>query len=87
MILFFIGFVSIFLLGFQQQNVTGGHYKLAFFNSMLIALSQFTLYREAVASEYIDVLYLALGGAIGITLSMYIHRRWRKKNERHVSNK
>ena len=79
MILFFIGFVSIFLLGFQQQNVTGGHYKMAFFNSMLIALSQFTLYREAVASEWSGVFYLALGGAIGITLSMYTHRKWRSK--------
>ena len=79
MILFLIGFVSIFLLGFQQQNVTGGHYKMAFFNSMLIALSQFTLYREAVASDFSDVVFLALGGAIGITLSMYTHRKWRKR--------
>ena len=78
MILFLIGFVSIFLLGFQQQNVTGGHYKMAFFNSMLISLSQFTLYRVAVASAAVDVVYLALGGAIGVTLSMYTHRKWRK---------
>lgn len=85
MILFFIGFVSIFLLGFQQQNVTGGHYKMAFFNSMLIALSQFTLYREAVASDYSGVIYLAFGGAIGITSSMYIHRKWRFNNARKNS--
>ena len=52
---------------------------MAFFNSMLIALSQFTLYREAVASEWSGVFYLALGGAIGITLSMYTHRKWRSK--------
>lgn len=79
MILFFTTFVGVFLLGFQQQNVQHGHYKMAAATSACIALTQYLMITGVVASGWIGVLYMAIGGSMGITSSMYIHKRWRNK--------
>lgn len=74
----FVTFISIFMLGFQQQNVTHGHYWMAAGTSFMIALSQFALYKMAVAGDIYDALLMGVGGAAGITASMASHRRIRK---------
>lgn len=79
MILFFTTFVGVFLLGFQQQNVSGGHYRMAAITSSAIALTQYLMIINVVDSGWVGVLYMALGGSMGITLSMYIHKKWRDK--------
>jgi len=79
MILFFTTLVGVFLLGFQQQNVQHGHYKMAAVTSASIALTQYLMITSVVASGWIGVVYMAIGGSIGITSSMYIHKRMRDK--------
>jgi len=80
MTLFFTTFIGVFLLGWQQQNVTHLNYKLAALTSMCIALTQFLMFKAVMVSDYIGVLYMGVGGSMGITLSMYLHSRWRKGN-------
>jgi len=79
MILGFIAFISVFLLGFQQKNVMHDKYWGAIFTSFLISMSQFTIYREVVAADTWDWVYMGIGGAVGIVSSMYIHNKLRKK--------
>jgi len=69
----------IFLVGFQQQNNIHGHYILAACQSFLIAGAQFALYKGVMAADLWGVLEMGAGGAIGITLSMYLHRLMRRK--------
>ena len=80
MILGFIAFISVFLLGFQQKNVIHDKYWGAIFTSFLISVSQFTIYREVVAASPWDWIYMGIGGALGIVSSMYIHNRLRKRS-------
>jgi len=83
MMLFLSTLVGVFLLGFQNQNVVGGHYWLAAIGSACIALTQFLIYNGAVGGDAWSVLEMALGGSIGITSSMYVHRRWVKKEKKN----
>ena len=80
MILGFIAFLSVFLLGFQQKNVMHDKYVGAIFTSFLISISQFTIYREVVAASAGDWVYMGIGGALGIVSSMYIHNKLRKRS-------
>ncbi len=79
MILFLSTFVMVFLMAFQQQNVIHSKYKMAALTSFAIAIFQFSLYKEIITSDYIGILYMGLGGALGVTLSMYTHTKWRNK--------
>ena len=82
MILFLITFVSVFLLGFQQQNVTHEKYYLAMITSFCIAFAQFTVYREAVTAGTFEWIYMGLGGALGIVASMIIHKKLRERGKK-----
>ena len=67
--------VVVFALGFQQQNVTGGHYRAAFLTSFVIGGAYLFLYKlvpDAGPSEM--AAYLA-GGPFGITAGMWVHTR------------
>lgn len=79
MILFLITFITVFLLAFQQQNVVGGHYKMAVLTSFAIGFTQFYTYRLAAFGDPFDWVYMSLGGAVGVVLSMYLHKRVLKK--------
>lgn len=81
MILFLTTFVGVFLLGFQQQNVQHGQYKLAAVTSSAIALTQYLMVTNVMISGWIGVVYMSVGGSMGITLSMYIHKRMRERND------
>ena len=81
MILFFTTLVSVFLLGFQQKNVAGDHYGLAAITSCAIAFTQFSVYRAAVAGSSYDWVLMGAGGAIGITTSMFVHKKLTRKNK------
>jgi len=74
MILFITTFVSVLLLSFQQQNVVHGKYKAAAFTSFLLAFTQYFMINAIVVSGLISVIYMGLGGAIGVTCSMMLHR-------------
>ena len=73
--IFLSAFVSVFALGFQSLNVNNGHYCAAFLTSFVIGIGNLSLYRflpEATPSQTIAYL---LGGPLGITASMWAHRR------------
>ncbi len=80
--LFFITFLTVFLFGFQQQNVQHGKHILAAVTSFCIAFTQFTVYRAAVSGNTWDWLYMGFGGAIGIVLSMVIHKYMRERRSK-----
>lgn len=79
MILGLITFLSVFLLGFQQKNVQHDKYFMAAGTSFCIAFAQFTVYREAAMASPLDWIYMGIGGALGITLSMYTHNKIRAR--------
>ncbi len=74
--LFLAAFITVFALGFQQQNVSGRHYLAAVVTSTAIGASL----RWARGRR--SRLPLA-GGPCGIVAAMYAHpriaRRWRRK--------
>ena len=75
LVLFASTYVVVFALGFQQQNVTGGHYVAAFFTSFAIAGAQLFLYKLAPDAHGPEILAYFLGGSFGIVSSMWLHRR------------
>lgn len=81
--LFFSAFLSVFALGFQSLNVNNGHYFAAVLTSFVIGIGHLCLYRflpEATTSQTIAYL---LGGPLGITASMWAHRRIFSRPRRH----
>jgi hypothetical protein len=71
--LFLSAFFTVFLLGFQQQNVSGKHYIAAVLTSIGIGVAQIFLWRlvpDATASEIVATL---AGGPAGILSAMLIH--------------
>ena len=73
--LFASTFCAVFALGFQQQNVTGGHYLAAFLTSYLIGISYLALYRWMPDPTWSQVLAYLNGGPLGIVASMWTHQR------------
>jgi hypothetical protein len=73
MSLFLSTFFTVFLLGFQQQNVTHGHYWAAAGTSIAIAGAQYTMI-DGVAHGG-NWMLMGIGGACGVTLSMWLHKR------------
>jgi len=76
MTLFLSAFVTVFALAFQQQNVTGGHYRLAILTAFIIAGAQFVMIRAVAFSEWWEFLLMAGGAAVGVVSAMYTHKRW-----------
>jgi hypothetical protein len=81
--LFAAAFVTVFALGFQQQNVAGRHYLAAVFTSCLIGGAQLFLWRVAPTASASEIIATLAGGPAGIVAAMYVHpriaRRWRGK--------
>ena len=68
-------FFLVFLRAIQQQNVIGGHFYMAAATSYGIAMSEVSVIYW-VASEGLDaVLWAGTGGALGVTLAMFSHRK------------
>ncbi len=81
MLLFITTMLTVFLLAFQQQNVISGYYKLAALTSAAISLTQFYMFRYAAFGEWYEWVYMAIGGSIGVTASMYLHRKYLNKQQ------
>lgn len=73
--LFFAAFITVFALGFQQQNVTGRHYVPAVLTSVVIGSAQIFLWRVVPVATATDIAATLAGGPVGIVASMYIHPR------------
>ena len=81
MSLLFIGFLLVFLLGLQQQNVTHEKHLWSAITSYLIAGAQVLLIKESVASDWAGVMWLGTGGALGASASMIAHRALRELSQ------
>ncbi len=80
--LFIAAFITVFALGFQQQNVAGRHYIAAVFTSVAIGASQIFLWRLAPMSTWTEIAATLIGGSVGIVAAMYAHpriARWWKR--------
>ncbi|MGD2118088.1 MAG: hypothetical protein PVG66_07005 [Chromatiales bacterium] len=78
MILFISSYLTVFLLVFQQQNVTHRRYLWATTTSIAITVSQFVLIKSVTASNSWEILFMACGGVLGVLSSMYLHPRLMK---------
>ena len=75
LIIFIATLFLVFLRGIQQQNVIHGHYIMASLTPYLIAIGEVTSVLYVVDIGWSSIPYVGTGGAVGITLSMYLHRR------------
>ncbi len=75
LILFFSCAASVFALGFQSQNVNQGHYLAAAITSLAIGAGHLALYRLMPGAGPSEIAAYLIGGPIGITASMWAHRR------------
>lgn len=77
--LFASAFITVFALGFQQQNVIHRHYKAAALTSFAIGASQIFLWRTLPGADASQITATLMGGPVGITAAMYLHPRLLKR--------
>lgn len=77
--LFLASFLSVFLKGFQHQNVIGGKYKSAFVISYFMAVMEVVVIALIVKEGWSSVVPVGTGSALGITSSMYLYRATEKE--------
>lgn len=71
--LFGSAFLTVFALGFQQQNVIHRHFKAAAMTSFVIGASQIYLWRTLPTADGLQVVATLMGGPVGILAAMYLH--------------
>ena len=79
MMLMASAFATVFLLVFQQQNVTPRQYGLAALTSALITITQFAVIKGVADGSLVDMVYMIVGGMAGVLVSMKTHEgmiRW-----------
>ena len=79
MMLMASAFATVFLLVFQQQNVTHRQYGLAALTSALITITQFAVIKGVADGSLVDMAYMIVGGMAGVLVSMKTHEgmiRW-----------
>lgn len=72
-------FFTVFLLSFQQQNVVHGHYWAAAGTSVAIAAAQYVMISSVIHGG--SWILMGIGGAIGVTSSMLVHRKYMGKKK------
>lgn len=77
--LFLAAFLTVFALGFQQQNVAGRHYLAAVLTSFIIGGAQLMLWRVAPTATPGEIAATLAGGPVGILAAMYAHPRLARK--------
>lgn len=73
--LFLSAFCTVFLLGFQQQNVHSGHYLAAAITSLGIGTAQIFLWRLIPDANPGQIAATLAGGPVGIIAAMWAHPR------------
>lgn len=81
--IFIAGYLSTFLLGFQSRSVNTGKFAWAAGGSFLIAIAQASIWTKITAPSagWTGSLVYGISGALAITSSMYVHKRWITKKE------
>jgi hypothetical protein len=82
-IVFLSTLIHVFAKGWQHQNVIGGHYMQAAATTGVLAFGEVAVViLGALELGWLAILPIWAGGAIGITFSMYLHRRVNNKNKK-----
>lgn len=71
--LFASAYLTVFALGFQQQNVIHRNFLAAAFTSLVIGTCQIYLWRTLPGAGWSDVLATLAGGPAGIVSAMWAH--------------
>ena len=74
-LLFASQFVTVFALGFQQQNVHRRAYGAAATTSLLIGIAQAFLWRKMPEASVSEMTAWLAAGPVAIVVSMWIHPR------------
>jgi len=72
-VLLFATMFLVFLRAFQTQNVIHKHYVSAVGTSYLMAIGEVAMVLYVVEIGWSAIPWIGTGGAIGVTLSMYLH--------------
>ncbi len=79
-LLFISQFSTIFLLGFQQQNVHRRHYTAAAVTSVLIGVAQMFVWRKVPNMDATQIAVWLSAGPVGIVFCMWLHPKLFKKS-------
>jgi len=71
--LFASAFATVFLLVFQQQNVIHRNHGMGTATSLLIGLSQLTLWRYVPEASIAQLAAALAGGPIGFNAALWVH--------------
>ena len=69
-------FFLVFGKAWQQQNVIHRQFAMAAVTSYFLALCEVAVLLIIVDKGWSAVLWVGTGGALGVTCSMYLHRRF-----------
>ena len=72
-------FALIFLRAMQQQHVIHGQFIAAAFTPYMIACAEVTSVLLVVHKGWSSIPWVGTGGALGVTLAMWTHRKWRAR--------
>ncbi len=67
----------VFLRAIQQQNVIHGQYLAAAVTPFAIAAAEVASVLWVVTVGWPSIPWVGLGGAVGVTSAMWLHRKWR----------
>ena len=86
---FLSSFTIVFLLGFQSQIVRDRHAFFAFFISLGVGICQVASMKIIPTASFIESIFFILGGACGISSSIYAHGWWKdwyhnRKNQKAI---
>lgn len=76
---FALSLSSVFLKGFQHKNVIGGHHKLIFFTSYVMAVTDVLVIGLVVERGWSICFATGTGAAIDMSLSMWLHDKLLKR--------
>lgn len=79
-IMFFVNFLAVFLLGIQSRNVTGGHIFAAVVTSFFISISNFMFVKYAASGDLLTFFVCATGGCCGIATSIVFYEWIKRRN-------
>lgn len=77
-LIFISTFVLVFALGFQSLNVNNGHYKMAFFTSIAIGVSNLILLKTVPQANLLEIVAYLTSGPFAIISSMWAHSKFVK---------
>lgn len=81
--IFVATFFLVGLLGLQSKHVMHSKYLAAAVTSMMISVSNFVFVHYAATGNLSVLLVTAIGGAMGVVTSIYVHDNYLMKDEDH----